>query len=57
MDSEKDGGEKNLLYYYRKFKSPKISYIFNKALALSILCDKCGSEGGKYLKKKYHLRY
>ena len=28
---------------YRKFKNPKISYIFDKILVLSITCGKCGS--------------
>ena len=28
---------------YRKFKNPKISYIFNVTLVLSFTCDKCGS--------------
>ena len=28
---------------YRKFKDLKISYIFDKTLALSIICSKCGN--------------
>ena len=27
---------------YRKFKNPKISYMFNKTLVLSIIGDGCG---------------
>ena len=27
---------------YRKFKNPKISYMFNKTLVLSIIGDDCG---------------
>ena len=30
-------------YKYRQFKNPKMSYIFNETLVLSIICDKCGS--------------
>ena len=26
---------------HRKFKNPKISYIFEKTLGLSIICSKC----------------
>ena len=26
-------------------KNPKISYIFEKALLLSIICSKCGNKG------------
>ena len=29
---------------YKKFKNAKISYIFKKALLLSIICSKCGSK-------------
>ena len=29
---------------YRKFKYPKMSYIFEKALVLSIICSKCKNE-------------
>ena len=35
-----------------KFKSPKISYIFDKTLFLSIICDKCSSEDRKIFKEK-----
>ena len=36
----------------RKFKNPKISYILNKALVLSVIYDKCDSSDQKYFKKK-----
>ena len=42
---------------YKKFKNRKISYIFLKALVLSIDCSKCNNEDEKYLKKKNQLRY
>ena len=29
---------------YRKFKNSKISHLFHKTLALSIICSKCGSK-------------
>ena len=37
------------LYYiicckYRKFEKPKISYLFEKTLVLSIICSKCNNE-------------
>ena len=28
---------------YRKFKNPKILYIFDKTLVLSIICGKCSA--------------
>ena len=31
----------------RKFKNPKISYIFEKTLAISIICSKCEKEDEK----------
>ena len=34
-------------YKYRKFKNPKISYIFEVTLVLSIICRKCGNEDEK----------
>ena len=42
---------------YKKFKNRKISYIFLKALVLSIDCSKCNNKDEKYLKKKNQLRY
>ena len=29
---------------YRKLNNPKISYIFDKVLVLSSICDKCGGD-------------
>ena len=29
---------------YRKFEKPKISYILEKTLVLSIICNKCKNE-------------
>ena len=42
---------------YRKFEKPKISYILQTTLALSIICSKCKNEDEKYLKKKNQLKY
>ena len=43
---------------YRKFKNPKILYIFDKTLVLSIICGKCSAViMEKYLKKMNQLRY
>ena len=42
---------------YRKFKNPKISYIFEKTLVLSIFCSNWKNENEKYLKKKNQIRY
>ena len=37
---------------YRKFKNPKISYIFEKTLFLSIICSKCENEDEKIFKEE-----
>ena len=37
---------------HRKFKSPKISYIFKKILSLGIFCNKCGNEYKKTYKEE-----
>ena len=37
---------------YRKFEKPKISYLLEKTLVLSIICSKCKNEGGKIFKKE-----
>ena len=37
---------------YRKFEKPKISYILEKTLVLSIICSKCKNKDDKILKKK-----
>ena len=42
---------------YRKFENPKISYILEKTLVISIICSKCKNEDEKYLKKKNQVRY
>ena len=36
---------------HRKFKKPEISYILDKTLVPSIICDKCGSKGEKIFKE------
>ena len=41
---------------YRKFERPKISYILEKTLVLSIICCNCKNECKKTLKKKNQLR-
>ena len=43
---------------YRKFEKPKISYLLEKTLVLSIICSKCKNEDVKKLKKKKNqLKY
>ena len=37
---------------YRKFRKPKISYIFEKTLVLSIICGKGKNEDEKIFKEK-----
>ena len=37
---------------YRKFEKPKISYLLEKALVLSIICNKCKNEDKKSFKEK-----
>ena len=37
---------------YRKLKISKILYIFDKTLALSIICGKCGNNDGKIFKQE-----
>ena len=36
----------------RKFEKPKISYLLEKALVLSIICSKCKNEDEKILKEE-----
>ena len=36
----------------RKYKYPKISYIFEKTLLLSIICSKCKNEDEKLFKEE-----
>ena len=35
---------------YRKIEEPKISYILEKTLVLSIICSKCNNEDEKIFK-------
>ena len=42
---------------YRKYEKPKISYLLEKTLVLSITCSKCRNKDEKYLKNKNQLRY
>ena len=37
---------------YRKFINPKISYIFDKTLLLSVICGICDSEGEELFEEK-----
>ena len=37
---------------YRKFEKPKISYLLEKTLVLSIICNKCKNEEEKMFKEK-----
>ena len=37
---------------YREFKKPKLSYICDKTLLLSSICDKRGSEDDKIFKEE-----
>ena len=37
---------------YRKFETPKILYIFDKTLVLSIICDNCGSNDENIIKEE-----
>ena len=37
---------------YRKFGKPKISYLLEKTLVLSIICSKCKNEDEKLFKEE-----
>ena len=37
---------------YRKFEKPKISYLVEKTLAISIICSKCKNEDEKLFKEE-----
>ena len=37
---------------YRKFEKPKISYLLQKTLILSIICNKCKNEDEKIFQEK-----
>ena len=41
-----------LCYLNRKFEKPKISYLLEKALVLSIICSKCKIEEEKIFKEE-----
>ena len=58
-DFEKNGNTEKMkkLYFvisgkYRKFEKPKISYILEKALVLSINSSKCRNEDKKIIKEE-----
>ena len=36
---------------YRKFENPKISYLFEKTLVISIICSKCKKKNEKLFKE------
>ena len=40
---------------YRKFKSPKISFILQKTLVLSIVCSKCGRKYRNIIKEEQSI--
>ena len=40
---------------YRKFEKPKISYLLEKTLVLSIICSKCKNEDEKLFKEDESL--
>ena len=37
---------------YRKFEKPKISYLLEKTLVLSVICSKCKNEDQKLFKEE-----
>ena len=39
---------------YSRFKKPKISYIFDEVLVLSIICDKCDSKDEKKISRRFN---
>ena len=41
-----------IFYKYRKFDKPKISYLLEKILVLSIICSKCKNEDKKLFKEE-----
>ena len=41
---------------YGKFKNTKISYIFEKTLILSIICNKCGNKDEKSFKEEESIK-
>ena len=41
---------------HKEFKNPKISYILEKTLVLSIICSKCSSKDEKILEKEESVK-
>ena len=41
---------------YRKFEKPKISYLLEKTLVLSIICSKCKNEDEKLFKEEEPIK-
>ena len=41
---------------YRKFKNPKILYVFEKTLVLSIICSKCKNDDEKIFKEEESIK-
>ena len=55
---KKSGGEKKYSFKcnkYRKFKNPKISYIFDKILLSFIICNKRSSNDEKIFKEDIEI--
>ena len=48
--------EFNIFGKYRKFKSPKVSYIFEKTLVLSIICSKLSNKDEKIFKEEESIK-
>ena len=40
---------------YRKFEKPKISYLLEKTLVVSIICSKCKNEDEIIFKEKHSI--
>ena len=40
---------------YRKFEKPKLSYLLEKTLVLSIICSKCKNEDEKLIKEEQSI--
>ena len=41
---------------FKKFKNPKLSYILQKTLVLSIICSKCDSKDEKIFKEEQSIK-
>ena len=41
---------------YRKFKTPKILYLLEKTLVLSIICSKCKNEDEELFKEEKSIK-